>query len=64
MPIARARNAAMFPTTDARTLDSWVANMADPVKSDVRRPIEALFAPLKLDGYRLIDEGFVPAAGR
>jgi hypothetical protein len=54
----------MFPTADARTLDSWVANMDGSVKSDARRQIESLFAPLKLDAYRLTDEGFVPAAGR
>jgi len=64
IPKARAQKAAMFPTTDARTLDSWVANMTDWVKSEARRQIESLFAPLKLDAYRLTDEGFVPAAGR
>jgi len=64
IPKARAEKAAMFPKADARTLDSWVANMADWVKSDARRQIESLFAPLKLDGYRLTDEGFVPAATR
>lgn len=64
IPKARAEKAAMFPTADARTLDSWVANMADWVKSDARRQIESLFAPLKLDGYRLTAEGFVPAASR
>ena len=63
IPKARAEKAAMFPNVDARTLDSWVANMADWVKSEARRQIEALFAPLKLDAYRLTDEGFVPAAG-
>lgn len=64
MPRARAEKAAMFPNVDARTLDSWVANMSDWVKSDARRQIESLFAPLKLDAYRLTDEGFVPAANQ
>jgi hypothetical protein len=64
IPRVRAEKAAMFPTADARTLDSWVANMAEPVKSDARRQTESLFAPLKLDAYRLTDEGFVPLAGR
>ena len=63
MPKARAEKAAMFRTTDAQTLDSWVANMPDWTKSEARRQIESLFAPLKLDGYRLTDDGFVPAAG-
>ena len=54
----------MFPTADARTLDSWVADLDWSVKSDARRQIESLFVPLKLDGYRLTDEGFGPAAGR
>ena len=52
----------MFPTADDRTLDSWVANMDVSVKSEARRQIESLFEPLKLDAYRLTDEGFVPAA--
>jgi hypothetical protein len=64
IPKARAEKAAMFPTADARTLDSWVANMADWVKSDARRQIESLFAPLKLNDYRLTDEGFVPVSRR
>jgi hypothetical protein len=64
MPRARAEKAAMFHNVDARTLDSWVANMTDAVKSEARRQIESLFAPLKLDAYRLTDDGFVPAAGR
>jgi hypothetical protein len=65
MPRARAEKAAMFRNVDARTLDSWVANMPDWTKSQARRHIESLFAPLKLDAYRLTDEGFVPAtAGR
>ena len=63
IPKARAEKAAMFPTADARTLDSWVANMADSVKSEARRQIESLFEPLELGAYRLTDEGFVPASG-
>ncbi|HEY7115351.1 MAG TPA: DUF6683 family protein [Tepidisphaeraceae bacterium] len=62
IPRARAEKAAMFHNVDARTLDSWVASMPDWAKSESRRQIESLFAPLKLDGYRLTDEGFVPAA--
>jgi hypothetical protein len=64
IPKARAEKAAMFPSADARTLDSWVANMADWVKSDARRQMEAIFAPLKLNEYRVTDEGFVRAASR
>jgi hypothetical protein len=64
MPKARAEKAAMFPTADAKTLDSWVASMVEPVKSDARRQIESLFAPLKLNAYRLTDEGFVAAVTR
>jgi len=64
IPRARAEKAKLFPTADARTLDSWVAGMDGSVKSDARRQIESLFAPLKLDAYRLMDEGFVSVASR
>jgi hypothetical protein len=64
MPKKRAEWAAMFPKSDPRTLDSWVANMDDLVQSDARRQIEYLFAPLKLDNFHLTDEGFVPSATR
>jgi hypothetical protein len=64
MPKKRAEYAALFPKTDAKTLDSWVANMDDLAQADARRQIEYLFAPLKLGDYRLTDEGFVPVATR
>jgi len=54
----------MFPKADARTLDSWVAGMDGGVKSAARREIEGLFAPLKLEGYRLTEEGFVAVGGK
>ena len=47
MPRKRAEWAAMFPNSNARTLDSWVGMTDDPVQPDARRPIEYLFAPLK-----------------
>jgi hypothetical protein len=64
IPRARAEKAKLFTTADARTLESWVAGMDGSVKSDARRQIESLFAPQKLDAYRLTDEGFVPVVGR
>jgi hypothetical protein len=64
MPSKRAWWAARFPNYDARTLDAQVAGMDNAVRSEARRQIEYLFAPLKLDNYRLTDEGFVPAATR
>lgn len=63
-PRKRAEWMARFSNIDSRTLNQWEANLVNPVKSDARRQLDALFVPLKLGDYRLTDEGFVSAATR
>ena len=63
---AKGAFVAILQSSDTKTYLAHAGDrvMDGAVKSEARRQIEYLFAPLKLDNYRLTDEGFVPVVTR